>query len=64
MERNLNADGREQLALALILLKDFKAPYGDVMVFKMVYDLAQHLGVANEFDTLLSKIPPMKIEPR
>ncbi len=61
----LSKDGRDQVALALILLKDLKAKGRfDAEVTIMICGLADHLGVRTELDDLLSKIPPMKIEPR
>lgn len=65
MNRELSKTGREQLALALILLKDFKADGKfNVEVTRMVFELAQSLGVTKEYDELMCKIPPMRITPR
>lgn len=64
MKKELSEAGREQVALALILLKDFKrdpANPVDVELFKMIYGLAEVLGVRAEFDRILPVLPPMKI---
>lgn len=64
-ERKLSEAGREQVAIALILLKDWKSDGKvDIEVMKMVLDLADALGVKEEFDRIHMKIPAMKIEPR
>jgi len=61
----LSSAGREQVALALILLKDFKCEGRfDLEITKMIIELAQHLGVMAEYDKLQSVVPPMKITPR
>lgn len=59
---SLTDAGKEELALALFLWKEFKAdgkfdPEITVGALKM----AQMLGVVAEFETILSKIPPLKI---
>lgn len=65
MTKQLNEDGRQQVALALILLKDFKSQGRfDPDLTLMIIEMADHLGVRSEYDDLTSKIPPMKIEPR
>jgi len=61
----LSESGREEVALALILWKDFKAEGKmDVDIFITATKLADTLGVRKQFDALLPKIPPMRIEPR
>lgn len=63
--KQLSEGGREELALALILLKDFKsAGKFDPDMIMRVYGLADHLGVRKEFDKMLPQIPPLKIEER
>jgi len=65
MSKILSEDGKDQLALALILLKDFKSESKfDPDLVKMIYDLADHIGVRSNLDKLFAKIPPMKISPR
>lgn len=61
----LSAAGREELALALLLWKDFKSEGRfDPELIKMAVMFADVLGVRKEFDGMLSKLPPMRIEPR
>lgn len=61
----LTTEGRQDLALALIFLKDFKsAGLFDIQVTEQMIKMAELLGVRAEFEDLLSKIPPMRIEPR
>jgi len=65
MDKELNEAGKEQLALALILLKDYKSGGRmDVEITKMVIELAQHLDVLEQYNKLLPIVLPMKIEPR
>jgi hypothetical protein len=63
--RELSEAGKEELALALLLLKDFKSQGKmDLEVSMMVIGLADHLGVRAQFDKLMPIVPPMRIEPR
>lgn len=63
--RELSEAGKEELALALLLLKDFKSDGKmDLGVSMMILDLADNLGVRSQFDKLLPLIPPMKVTPR
>ena len=65
MKKVLSKDRKEDLALALILLKDFKCQGKfDVEISKSIIELALHLEVSGEYYDLLYKIPPMKVEPR
>jgi hypothetical protein len=65
MNKRLSKAGREDLALALILLKDFKTGGRfDVDQIKGITELAEHLGVLKEYDDIISKVPPMRVEPR
>ena len=68
MSKTLSESGREQVALALILLKDFVAPsYAAadyIETVKKVFELADFLEVRPEFDRLMSKVLPMRIEPK
>jgi hypothetical protein len=67
MEKKLSDGAKQDLAFALILLKDFKSQgdYGEsvnsITLFKYVWELADLLGIKKEFDDMLSKVPPMKI---
>jgi hypothetical protein len=63
--KELSEAGKEELALALLLLKDFKSQGKmDLEVSMMVIGLADHLGVRAQFDKLMPIVPPMRIEPR
>lgn len=63
--RELSEAGKEELALALLLLKDFKSQGKmDLEVSLMIIGLADHLGVRAQFDKLMPIVPPMKIVPR
>lgn len=63
--RELSEAGKEELALALLLLKDFKSQGKmDLEVSRMIIGLADHLGVRAQFDKLMPIVPPMRIEPR
>lgn len=65
MDNGLSKSGREQVAVALILLKDFKCDGKfDVDTTMAIIKLAEHLGVGQEFRDLQSKVPPMKIVER
>jgi len=56
---------REEVALALILWRDFKSPGKcDPLVVSTMFRLADDLGVRAELEDMQSKVPPMKIEPR
>ena len=56
---DLSKDGRQELALALHLLKDFKSRGKlDVEITKQCIDLAKMLGVEEEFSDLYKVIPP------
>lgn len=57
--------GKEELAFALLLLKDFKcAGRFDPDVTLAILSLAKQLDVLKQYDALITKIPVMKIEPR
>jgi len=62
---NLTPEGKEEMALALLLWKDFKSA-GKLSVYATVtaITMADKLGVRKEYDELNIKLPPMKIEPR
>jgi hypothetical protein len=63
--KELSEAGKEELALALLLLKDFKSQGKmDLEVSLMIIGLADHLGVRAQFDKLMPIVPPMKIVPR
>jgi hypothetical protein len=63
--KSLSAFWKEQVALALLLLKDFKNDGKfDADLTWQIIKLAESLGVADQFHRLLSQIPPMEIKPR
>ena len=65
MDKQLSKAGREELALALLLLKDFKCQGTmNLEVTVQIAKLAEHLGVLDELVELTPKIPPMKIVER
>jgi len=63
--KELSRSGKEQVAFALLLLKDFKCEGRfDMEVIKSIFELADHLGVRKEYDDIMKSVPPMRIEPR
>lgn len=61
----LSDDGKEEFALALILLKDFKSQgHFDAGVSVQIIKMAEYLGIRDVMDKLQAKIPPMIIKPR
>lgn len=63
--RVLTKAEKDDLAVALILLKDFKCgPILNYDVTMQIIELATELGIEEEFNKMLSKLPPMKIEER
>ncbi len=61
----LTEDGKQEIALAIILWKDFKSDGRvDIEISKQAFSMAKYLGVLDQFNSLLSKVPPMKIVPR
>jgi len=66
MAKQLTSGAKEDLALALILLKDFKSqdkPPNMEHTLQML-EMVDYLGVKKEWDMLIPKIPPMRIVPR
>ena len=62
---DLSEDGKQQLALALLLLKDFKSDGKfDVNMILKILELADMLGVREQYDELITRIPPLKITQR
>ncbi len=62
---NLSKEGKNEIALALILWRDFKSGGKfDFEAAKRMFELAKHLDISSELEQLLSKVPPMKIKPR
>ena len=61
----LTEAGKEELALALLLWKDFKCDGKfDLDVTRQVLEFAEMLGVKSQFEALMPKLPPMKVVPR
>lgn len=61
---DLSDDGKQELALALLLWKDFKADGKfDIELYMMMIELATMLGVKKELEFLISQLPPFKITP-
>ena len=58
-------DGRKELALALLLLRDFKdGGKFNVEASLQTLLMADHFGVRKEYDNLLTGLPPFKITER
>lgn len=62
---NISEEEKEELAVALLLWKDFKTQGKmDVEITKQALQLAKLLNIEEQFDKMHIKLPPMKIEPR
>jgi len=64
VQKTLSNDAKEDLALALILLRDFKGGGMDIKTVQYILGLAEAINVKEEYDKLMPKIPPMIIKPR
>ncbi len=63
--RELSEAGKEELALALLLLRDFKSEGKvDLGVTKVILELCEYCGVQKQYDKLSPIVPPMKVVPR
>ena len=61
----LTKAGKEELAIALVLWKDFKIQGKmDIGITHQAIMFADKLGIRSEYEDMMIKIPPMKIEPR
>lgn len=61
----LTDEGKQELAVALILLQDFKTDgIFDVEVCQQIHKLAMYLNIEKEYNAVRSLVPPMKIIPR
>lgn len=59
---DLTDGGRQELALALLLWKDFKSDgHMDIEIYKQALELTEMLGVRREFEELIRKLPAFKI---
>ncbi len=62
---DLSKEGKQELALALLLWKDFKCQGEvDLVIYNQATDLADMLMVRTEFEELIKKLPPLEIKPR
>ena len=62
---NLTQNGKEELALAILLWKDFKSQGKmDIEIFKQALQFTDMLNIRKEFDDLHSILPPLIIKPR
>jgi hypothetical protein len=62
MEAVLSQAGKEEVALALLLLKDFKCDGKfNIEVGISIFRLSEHLGVRVEYEKLMSELPPLKV---
>lgn len=62
---NLTDAGKEELALAILLWKDFKADGKfDVDITMQALKFAAMLDVQQQFEKLMVTLPPLKITPR
>lgn len=61
----LNDAGKDELAIALILWRDFKSEgkFDHDIIIKM-FAFADHLGIRKQLEDMISKLPPMTIVPR
>lgn len=66
VDLKLNQAGRDHIATALILLKDFlsNGQMMDVVITRYIHDLAHHLGLEEDMLRITARIPPLRIEPR
>ncbi|GAH87695.1 unnamed protein product [marine sediment metagenome] len=61
----LSKAGKEELAVALVLWKDFKtAGKMDIGITRQAIAFADMLGIRAEYEDMLIKLPPVKIELR
>jgi hypothetical protein len=61
VDLGLSQDGKEELALALLLWKDFKTQgKPDMDIALQMFKLADTLGVKKELEDLIPKVPPLK----
>ena len=63
--KGLNEAGKEEVALMIILWKDFKCDGKlDLDVTTQAIKFADLMGVRAQFEKMLSKVPPLKVVPR
>ena len=62
MNLQLTQEGREELALALLLWKDFKCQgCMDLEISIQMFRLSDMLGVRKELESLIPRLPPFRI---
>lgn len=64
---DLSEEGKEELALALLLWKDFKKQNDGESWAKaamQMFEMAEMLGVKKELEYLIPRLPPFKITPK
>ncbi|GAG56037.1 unnamed protein product [marine sediment metagenome] len=65
MKLKLSKAGKEELAVALVLWKDFKTEGKmDIGITRQAIAFANMLGIRAEYEDMLIKLSPMKIKPR
>lgn len=60
--KKIKKQEREHLALALVLLRDYK--FGEPEASMLVFELAQQLNIMKEFKNAINNTPMMTIEPK
>lgn len=61
----ITEEGKKELAVALILWKDFKSNGKfDLDVTKQMLEFSKHLGIEKETQEMMSQLPPVIIKPR
>jgi hypothetical protein len=64
-QSELSEAGKQELAMALLLLKDFKSDgCFDLEITTMILQLVDWCDVRSQFEQLMPKVPPMKVMPR
>ena len=62
---DLSKEGKQELALALILWRDFKTGGKiDITITKQVLQFIELLGIKKEYNELFPKMPVMEIKER
>ena len=61
----LTQAGKEELALAILLWKDFKSQGKmDVTIMKQALEFAKKLKIEQEFNMIHSQMPALEIKPK
>ncbi len=61
----LTQAGKEELALAILLWKDFKSQGKmDIEIMKQALEFAKKLKIEQEFNAIHSQLPAMEIKPK